>query len=59
MVSFLKSSRAVYKCFYLDVEMNKSYRQNVTKRKNWKDVHNNQKSSFVSYLDQKPTSSDQ
>ena len=23
MVSFLKSSRAVYKCFYLDVEMNK------------------------------------
>ena len=56
---FFKKSRAVYNCFYLDVEINQSYRQNVTKKKNWKDVHYNQKSSFVSYLDQKPTSSDQ
>ena len=41
------------------VDIIKHSKINVTKRKNWKDVHNNQKRRFVSYLDQKPTSSDQ
>ena len=61
MVSFFlkKKAEQFINVFYLDVEINQSYRQNVTKKKNWKNVHNNQKRRFVSYLDQKPTSPDQ